>query len=45
MMTEEEKNTPITLGMLDSILKEIEGLMMPKINAFRDVVDRSCNSY
>lgn len=45
MMTEEEKNTPITLGMLDSIFKEIEVLMMPKINAFSDAVDRSCNSY
>ena len=45
MMTEEEKNTPITLGMLDSILKEIEELMTPQINALSDAVDRSCNSY
>lgn len=44
-MTEEEKNTPITLGMLGSILKEVEELMTPKINAFSDAVDRSCNSY
>ena len=44
-MTEEEKNTPITLGMLDSIFKEIEVLMMPQINALSDAVDRSCNSY
>ena len=45
MMTEEEKNTPITLGMLGSILKEIEELMTPKINEFSDSVDRTCNSY
>ena len=44
-MAEEEKNTPITLGMLGSILKEVEELMTPKINAFSDAVDRSCNSY
>ena len=45
MMTEEEKNTPITLGMLGSILKEIEESMTPQINAWSDAVDRSCNSY
>ena len=45
MMTEEEKNTPITLGMLGSILKEIEESMTPQINALSDAVDRSCNSY
>ena len=44
-MTEEEKNTPITLGMLGSILKEIEESMTPPINALSDAVDRSCNSY
>ena len=44
-MTEEEKNTPITLGMLGSILKEIEESMTPQINALSDAVDRSCNSY
>lgn len=44
-MTEEEKNTPITLGMLDSIFKEIEVLMMPQIKALSDAIDRSCNSY
>lgn len=44
-MTEEEKNTPITLGMLGSILKEIEESMTPRINALSDAVDRSCNSY
>ena len=45
MMTEEEKNTPITLGMLSSMLKEIEESMTPQINALSDAVDRSCNSY
>lgn len=45
MMTEEEKNTPITLGMLGSILKEVEELMTPKINALSDAVGRTCNSY
>lgn len=45
MMTEEEKNTPLTLGMLNSILKEIEESMTPQINALSDAVDRSCNSY
>lgn len=44
-MTEEEKNTPITLGMLGSILKEVEELMTPKINALSDAVGRTCNSY
>ena len=44
-MTEEEKNTPITLGMLDSILKEIEELMTPQINSLSNAVDRTCNSY
>ena len=45
MMTEEEKNTPITLGMLGSIIKEIEELMTPQINALSDAVGRTCNSY
>ena len=45
MMTEEEKNTPITLGMLGSILKEFEELMTPQINALSDAVYRTCNSY
>ena len=45
MMTEEEKNTPITLGMLNSILKEIEESMAPQINALSNAIDRSCNSY
>ena len=45
MMTEEEKNTPITLGMLGSILEEIEESMTPQINALSDAVDRSRNSY
>lgn len=45
MMTEEEKNTPITFRMLGSILKEIEESMTPKINALSDAIDRTCNSY
>lgn len=45
MMTEEEKNTPITFGMLDSILKEIEESLTPQLNALGDVVGRSCDSY
>ena len=45
MMTEEEKNTPITLGMLGSILKEIEESMTLQINALSDAVDRRCDSY
>ena len=45
MMTEEEKNTPITLGMLGSILKEIEESMTPQINALNDTVEKRCNSY
>lgn len=46
-MTEEEKkyNTPITFGMLGSILEEIEELMTPQINALSNAIDRSCNSY
>ena len=47
MMTEEEKkyNTPITFGMLNSILKEIEESMTPQLDALNDAIDRSCNSY
>ena len=45
MMTEEEKNTPITFGMLDSILKEIEGSLTPQINALGEVVDKRCDAY
>ena len=45
MMTEEEKNTPITFGMLGSILKEIEESLTPQINALSDAVDRRCDSY
>lgn len=46
-MTEEEKkyNTPITFGMLNSILKEIEESLTPQINALSDAVDRRCDSY
>ena len=45
MMTEEEKNTPITFGMLGSILKEIEESLTPQINALSDAVDRRCDAY
>ena len=45
MMTEEEQNTPITLGMLGSMLEEIEELVKPQINALSNAIDRSCNSY
>ena len=47
MMTEEEKkyNTPITFGMLDSIFKEIEESLTPRLNALNDAVGRSCDSY
>ena len=45
MMTEEEKNTPITFGMLGSILKEIEKTFTPQINALNDTVEKRCNSY
>ena len=45
MMTEEEKNTPVTFGMLGSILKEIEESLTPQINALSDAVDRRCDSY
>ena len=45
MMTEEEKNTPITLGMLGSILKGIEESMTPQINALNDTVEKRCDSY
>ena len=46
-MTEEEKkyNTPITFGMLDSILKEIEESLTPQLDALNDAVGRSCDSY
>lgn len=45
MMTEEEKNAPITFGMLGSMLKEIEESLTPQINALSDTVDRRCDSY
>lgn len=45
MMTEEEKNAPITFGMLGSILKEIEESLTPQINALSDTVDKRCDSY
>jgi esterase/lipase len=45
MMTEEEKNTPITFGMLGSMFKEIEEAFTPQISALSDAVDRRCDSY
>lgn len=47
MMTEEEKkyNTPITFGMLNSILKEVEESLTPQINALGDVVEERCDEY
>ena len=47
MMTEEEKkyNTPITFGMLGSILKEVEESLTTQINALGDVVEERCDAY
>ena len=45
MMTEEEKNTPITFGMLGSMLEEIKESLTPQINALSDAIGRSCDSY
>ena len=46
-MTEEEKkyNTPITFGMLCSILNGIEESLTPQLSALNDAVGRSCDSY
>lgn len=41
----EEKNIPITFGMLDSIFEEIEETLTPQINVLSDAVDRRCDSY
>ena len=43
MMTEEEKNTPITFGMLGSILKEVEESLTTQINALGDAVEKRCD--
>ena len=45
MMTEEEKNTPITLGMLNSILKEVEEALLPQLDALNDAVEKRCDAY
>ena len=45
MMTEEEKNAPITFGMLGSMFKEIEEAFTPQINAVGEVIDKRCDSY
>ena len=43
-MTQEEKNTPITFGMLESIFKEIEEpLTSHIINVLNDIVEKECN--
>lgn len=46
-MTEEEKkyNTPITFGMLDSILKEVEEALLPQLDALNDAVEKRCDAY
>lgn len=46
-MTEEEKkyNTPITFGMLGSILKEIEEALLPQLDALNDAVEKRCDAY
>lgn len=44
-MTEEEKNTPITFGMLGSILKEVEESLTTQINALGDAVEKRCDEY
>lgn len=45
MMTEEEKNTPITFGMLGSILKEVEEALLPQLDALNDAVKKRCDAY
>ena len=44
-MTEEEKNTPITFGMLGSILKEVEESLTTQINALGDAVEKRSDEY
>ena len=46
-MTEEEKkyNTPITFGMLGSILKEVEEALLPQLDALNDAVEKRCDAY
>lgn len=45
MMTEEEKNIPITFEMLESIFKEAEAVLMPQINALGDMTDKRYSLY
>ena len=45
MMTEEEKNTPITSGMLEFIFKEVEEALLPQLDALNDAVEKRCDSY
>lgn len=45
-MTKEEKNAPITFGMLESIFKEIEEpLTSHIINTLNDVIEKGCGVY
>lgn len=46
-MTEEEKkyNTPITFGMLGSILEEVEEALLPQLDALNDAVEKRCDAY
>lgn len=41
-MTQEEKNTPITFGMLESIFKGIEEPLTSNINALNDIIEKRC---
>ena len=45
MMTEEEKNTPITSGMLEFIFKEVEEALLPQLDALNDAVEKRCDAY
>lgn len=44
-MTEEEKNTPITSGMLEFIFKEVEEALLPQLDALNDAVEKRCDAY
>lgn len=42
-MTQEEKNTSITFGMLESIFKGIEEPLTSNINALNDIIEKRCS--
>lgn len=42
-MTQEERNTPITFGMLGSIFREIEEPLTSNINALNDIIEKRYN--